>query len=684
MARFGAVGATGIAINLLSLHVLAAVLHLPEALASALAIEASVLSNFVLHDAITFRDRRDAATGTAGRLLRYHAVCAVGSVVQLGTFVVASALLTQALGRPEIGSLRYPAQLLGIILGFAWNFVASARWAWGAQANPGAVRRSASLARAAAPVLFFSLLVLHALPMWLVPYFPTQDGPLHVENVVALLRHGESSLLARYYLANWGAQPNWITQTLLAGLLRVVPAVTAEKIVLTGYAVLLPLLFRAALPRGQLGWWASLTIFPFVHSFPFQMGFWNFCYGLALFCGALALWNRRRGRLSPARGIVLALVAVLLFFAHSFAYAAFVVAVGAHLGWRAWLAIRGTRGQPARRRRVLRGYALRATAAAAVLLPGAVLLAGWFFAHRDRISSRIPLLELAARFATLYALVSIDRRELFLAAAVALAVAVGVVHLVLARTARPLRPNDGWLLAALIFGVLYFAIPDVTSGGAYVSDRLALSAFICALAWIGTGAGPILAVRRLGIALAALALVALGVRIEKERALSPYLEEYVSASREAVRPGSVVLPLAFSPWGPRDDAGRRMGYRVKPFLHAVGYAVAEQGAIDLDNSQANTDQCPVRFRPGLNPFRTIAPSLGAMEGAPPCVDLSRGAPDGRRIDLVLVWGRTPELGERPCGIAIDEDLEAGYERVGVSRPRGMLEAWTPRGARAER
>jgi hypothetical protein len=413
------------------------------------------------------------------------------------------------------------------------------------------------------------------------------------------------------------------------------------------------------------------------------MGFWNFCYGLALLFGAIAVWSGRRGRLGPGRGAALAVLAVLLFFAHSVAYAALGVAIGALLTGRLALALRRARA-PARRRMVVRGYAARAAAAAVVLAPGAALLLAWMLAHRDRIASRIPLPELAARLAMLYALVSIDRRELLLSSAVSLVIAVGVAHALLARTSRPLRANDGWLLAAAVFAVLYFAVPDVTSGGAYVSDRLALSAFLCALAWLGAGTGPLLPIRRLGLALAALALVALGVRLEKERRLSGYLEEYVEASRTAIRPGSVVLPLAFSPWGPRDEAGRRMGYRVKPFLHAAGYAIAEANALDLDNSQANTDQCPVRYRPGRNPFRSLAPSLGAMEGAPPCVDLSFGAPGGGPIDRILVWGRTPEMEARRCGALLAQDLEQGYERIAVSRPRGMLEVWAPRTERAAR
>src|SRR5512140_1406698 len=232
--RFAAVGLSGVAVNLAALHLFAAVLGLPEVVSSALAIEASIVWNFALHDAVTFSDRRDGArVGRPGRLWRYHVVSAVSALLQLGTFVIAGAVLARTAGRVELGPLRYVAQAAGVAVGFAWNFTGSAGFAWAQGARRVARPRRALLA----PAVFVAVLALHVLPMWLVRYFPTQDGPLHVENVLALLRHASSPLLQHWYEVTWGAQPNWLTQAVLAGLLRVASPVTAEKVVLTAYTV---------------------------------------------------------------------------------------------------------------------------------------------------------------------------------------------------------------------------------------------------------------------------------------------------------------------------------------------------------------------------------------------------------------------------------------------------------------
>jgi putative flippase GtrA len=681
-ARFAAVGLSGVAVNLGVLHLLAGVLGVREIVSSALAIEASILWNFLLHDAVTFRDRREAArAGTSGRLLRYHAVSAVGGLVQLGTFVLAALALSRASGRTDLGSFRYAAQGAGIAAAFVWSFGGSMRFAWAT--GDGGAREPLAFQALAPRVLFAVLLVLHVLPIWLVRWFPTQDGPLHVENVLALLHRAGSPLLQHWYLANVGAQPNWLTQLVLAGLLPVAAPAVAEKVILTGYTILFPLAFRAAMPRGTHGWWAALLAFPFVHAFPFHMGFWNFTYGFALAFLAAGFFLRCRGRLGAWRFGLLAALSVLLYLAHLVALAGAGVVMAGCLAWRARLSLGRARRSPARRARVLRGYALRLGALLAATGPGVVLALVWIARHREHAAMRIPLLELAAKLGVGYALVSIDRREVYLSAVLMLAMFVAFVHLLLARAGRGPRrhAHDGWLVAAAAFVVLYFAVPDVVAAGAHVSDRFAWFALVAAAAWIGTGPAPAASLRRIAAAFAVVAVAALGVRFQKQRELSDLLGEFVSA-KAVIGQGRVLLPLALSPHGPRDEAGRRLGYRVKPFLHAAGWIVAERGGVDLKNSQANTDQCPVRFTADRNPFRTIAGSLGRMEGMPPCVDLSGAA--RAAADYVLLWGATREELETPCGGALEAELAAGYDPVFLSEPRGLIEVWQPRARTASR
>ena len=65
VARFALVGLSGVIVNLAALHLFAGVLGIHEVVASALAIETSIVTNFLLNDAFTFRDRRAPRRGRA-------------------------------------------------------------------------------------------------------------------------------------------------------------------------------------------------------------------------------------------------------------------------------------------------------------------------------------------------------------------------------------------------------------------------------------------------------------------------------------------------------------------------------------------------------------------------------------------------------------------------------------------
>jgi|JI10StandDraft_1071094.scaffolds.fasta_scaffold584047_2 dolichol-phosphate mannosyltransferase len=128
---FALVGASGVFVNLGALFVLADVLHLEEVYSSAWAIEISIIWNFLLNNALTFRDKNaEASVGFLARMLRYNLVGLGGLGIQLGVFVLLTRLAMQTWSLPEPGLWKYPAQLAGIGLGMAWNFYTNFFWTW--------------------------------------------------------------------------------------------------------------------------------------------------------------------------------------------------------------------------------------------------------------------------------------------------------------------------------------------------------------------------------------------------------------------------------------------------------------------------------------------------------------------------------------------------------------------------
>jgi dolichol-phosphate mannosyltransferase len=119
LARFMTVGASGIVVNLGWYYLLTRAGGVPLAVASPLAIEASILWNFLLNDRWTFRDRLPDG-GCAVRLGRFHAVSIIAGAVNYGLLVLLASL----------GWWDMFANLLGILVGGLAKFGVNSAWTW--------------------------------------------------------------------------------------------------------------------------------------------------------------------------------------------------------------------------------------------------------------------------------------------------------------------------------------------------------------------------------------------------------------------------------------------------------------------------------------------------------------------------------------------------------------------------
>lgn len=132
---YSLVGASGIVVNEASFSVLQK--FSPLIIASVIAVELSILWNFLLNDVVTFRDRR--AQTFHVRMLKFHGVALLGSVVQV---ITTGLLIAYYKGEPlglvqafaSVPDLSYvtAAELNfpGILLGFIVRFALSYSWVW--------------------------------------------------------------------------------------------------------------------------------------------------------------------------------------------------------------------------------------------------------------------------------------------------------------------------------------------------------------------------------------------------------------------------------------------------------------------------------------------------------------------------------------------------------------------------
>jgi len=115
--KFNFVGAIGIGVQLLTLTLLTAGLHVRYLLASAVGVEAAVIHNFIWHERYTWTDRRTQAVAT--RFIAFNATNGVLSI--LGNLVMMKLLVAGA-HMPYL-----PANILAIATCSTANFLVSDR-----------------------------------------------------------------------------------------------------------------------------------------------------------------------------------------------------------------------------------------------------------------------------------------------------------------------------------------------------------------------------------------------------------------------------------------------------------------------------------------------------------------------------------------------------------------------------
>src|SRR4030042_612091 len=173
------------------------------------------------------------------------------------------------------------------------------------------------------PVLFLVLTLLNLLPVLLVKYFPTVDGPAHLYNarLIAELLHNPSSLINQYFTIE-NLVPTNLTDHyffLLTGYF--LPGFLSEKLLLLFYLAGLPYAYRYFIrsikPEGI---YLSYFIFPFTYSFMFFYGFFNFHIAIVILLLSLAHLRKFYNHPSVLNSITFLILTIMVCLSHVFVF----------------------------------------------------------------------------------------------------------------------------------------------------------------------------------------------------------------------------------------------------------------------------------------------------------------------------------------------------------------------------
>ena len=534
------------------------------------------------------------------------------------------------------------------------------------------------------PVILISIIIMiHLVPLWAFTYFPSQDGPVHL-NIANVLRKYYSpnfAVFREYYALNKNGDPNWFIYLILASLMYIVSPLTAEKILLSCYIILLPIsalyALRAIRPTAGV---LVLMVHPFLYNNLLHMGFYNFSFSLAMFFFVLGYWLRYRKSLTFRRGVMLAILSLVLYLCHLvsliIAYLVMVLLTIVEVG------------QEMRKRRVdMAGFweAVRQDILPLIyaLVPACVLAMSFLDRQGVAETRWLHWSTLMQRILNLRVLVSYDPLEIWCARGiVGLFSGVAIWLLTSKLVQRRATRWDGLLIAVIVCFIVYFVAPDAMSGGSDINIRLSLYPFLVFILWVGAQSLSKMTEWRMSIYALGISVMFISLHSIQYARLNDYLMEYLSGS-SLVGPNTTLLALAFS-----QDTGEVVSGAPSPFLHASGYIAARRNFVALSNYQPTTGYFPITFRRRLAPPLRIAlvkevgnrtllkAGSDALQHEPPDVDfVSYHERTGGSVDYVLVWDVQRKQQDLEATRSIFRQLRAQYELIYTSPQRGLMQLY---------
>lgn len=457
-----------------------------------------------------------------------------------------------------------------------------------------------ALEKAFLPGIFLTLTVAHLALVWLLPYFPTQDGPSHIYNLSILkdLRSG-GELWSGIYYQQLALKPNLGFYSIAYPLLYFFEPITVEKLFLSvclllqigSVPCLLKLLDKPVFP------WAFL-VFPAALSYSLAMGFYSYVIALPLvLLGGGVCWRFRKSGLMR-QCIIITTCTALIYCFHLLACAFFIILVAMQQLFRSSVSI---------------GCKLWKTAL--VMLPSGLILVGYIISSAKEpqflptpFFERIPVI---VADLVLFGSVYFSQLQIINGVTITL-----VLYLLIRfQGKRDLTDLDKAFCAfCTVLLLIDLSAPASLGGGNFFNERMPQMILL--------GLIPVLAVRQqpdkirawLRYGLPGLALTCFCVNACVYRDKSFLVQDFMTLKNSPFTNKSIIISYR--------QPGIE-GSRVDVLIHAVSYYAIQHTLINGGNYEADFRYFPVKFHPEI---REILPSSALINYSPQKINFA-GYPD---------------------------------------------------------
>lgn len=187
-------------------------------------------------------------------------------------------------------------------------------------------RRWNDLRRDPLTYVFMALLLLSLCPIWLVPYQPLADLGNHMAASSIWVHIDDPTWnFSQYYALDLGLNPYWGYYLPMRLIGPLVGISVANRIVLSIYALMVPLGFSWLAVRFGRSAWLGIFGVSFIWTFCLNIGFIHTSLGLALTLVAIAAFDAFCERPTFGRGLGVWLLGVAVYFCH---VVPFLLAIG--------------------------------------------------------------------------------------------------------------------------------------------------------------------------------------------------------------------------------------------------------------------------------------------------------------------------------------------------------------------
>jgi len=490
-------------------------------------------------------------------------------------------------------------------------------------------------------IVLGAAILISLIPILYNPFFVTLDGPSHLYNARLLLDFVTQRNLDFwniYYRVNPMPDTNWFSHLALGALLPLFKPFAAERILQALYVILFILasyLLVSSLNKKYS--YGYLALLPFVYNHTFQMGFYNYSFGVVFMMLSLWLYLSRHN----FKSYIFYPAAILLFFetylAHLIGFMLLVGALSLYLTFETFLG--QAQGDFTFYAKTLFKKGLKLLL---VSLPGLLLVAKFFYDRRGiaPTPSDYQFSGLSSLLLSCSCLITVTSVEQFLTTGIFISLVVWVSWALWTKFKnKDLRADDSFLIIAAALFIFYYKQPGSVAGAGIVPQRVLLLPFLFITLWVCSVDRNVYANKLFSALFAVMAILLFSVRMPILSKSSDLVSEILTC-QPYISERSTVLALDYAPNGIAPD-GNMIADRIWMYFHIPDYLGAVKPLVMLNNYEANISYFPVNWQNGAEPFHALSKCNDGIQEHPPCVNLMGYKSEKHKdVNYVLLIGLT--------------------------------------------